>query len=271
MNNIFNINRFWNLIQMDAKRFITNYGLSLLIICLSPTIIWLFSLITGLSIHFFGRILFYYFVLFIAMMMTPVKVYGDVNLKREGVAYAMLPVSALEKCLSMFIFCAIATPIIAYSGIYAIDTLLTVIPWGGFDGFIKYFGFDYLVNLYKQTGIEQIENINQAVGPLTLRLYYYIGIVSWVAMFMLGNLVFQKRKNAKTILCYLGIQYVLSMIMNVVIINNADSFTARFSDITADTALHYIHNFIIILLIISTIIALALIYFSYRKIRTQKY
>ena len=132
MNNTFAFNRFKNLLLNDGKMYIRNFGTSLIVFCCMTAILWIFTLLFRASAPETSRFVIIVASTAFAMMLVPSKVYGKANLSREGVGFAMLPASSLEKFTSMFIYCAIVTPIIIFFGGYLVDALLSIFPFGGF-------------------------------------------------------------------------------------------------------------------------------------------
>ena len=103
MNNTFEFNRFKNLLVNDGKKYFRNFGTALIVFCCLNAIYWIFNLLFGSETMppiRFGMLLLW---TALAMMLVPEKVYGKANLSREGVGFAMMPASSLEKFLSMFL------------------------------------------------------------------------------------------------------------------------------------------------------------------------
>ena len=133
MNNTFAFNRFKNLLLKDGKMYIRNFGTGLIVFCCLNAIFWIFNLLFGTKSEELFRFGMLCTWTSLAMLLVPSKVYGKANLSREGVGFAMLPASSLEKFISMFTYCAIVTPIIVFFGGYLVDTLLSLFPFGGFE------------------------------------------------------------------------------------------------------------------------------------------
>lgn len=223
MNNTFNINRFGNLLAFDGRKYLRNFGITLAILCGLNLVLWLLTLIFGFTMPTLARWGIIYLGVFLGIIMVPSKAFGDINLPREGVRFSMLPVSNLEKYLSYVLFCLL-TPVAIILGSWAIDSLLTLLPFGGFDHYIKHFGMlgmmqDFLmeVGALDDTGVVQ-------AGDMDLQGFFsmfgtgydwslIIGTFFSVGIFMFGNLLFKTHKTAKTLACMIGVSYVVSMIM----------------------------------------------------------
>ena len=278
MNNNFSFNRFKNLLLKDGKMYIRNFGTAIIVFCCLNAIFWIFNLLFGTSSQQpfrFGMLCTW---TALAMMMVPEKVYGKANLSREGVAFAMLPASSLEKFLSMFIYCAIVTPVVVFFGGYLVDALLSLFPFGGFEKPIHLYTINEVVHMMDNSeGVVQSSNMELSFGDVfpvgVIRTLFYVGIVQWAAIFMLGNMLFKKRKAGKTFACYLGISYLLSTVFGLTVISNnrLEEWLESFADLSEMEMMRVAHNGMIWSMVFVIIITGVLLYFTYRKIKTQKY
>ena len=279
MNNTFSFNRFKNLLLNDGKMYIRNFGTSLIVFCCLPAIFWIFNLLFGSETEGAVRLGFIAIVVVIAMMMVPSKVYGKANLSREGIGFAMMPTSSLEKFVSMFIYCAIVTPIVAFFGSYLIDAFLSIFPFGGFEKPIHLYSLNELVGMMNdsegviRTGGETDFSVKDVFPIGLIRTGLYVGIIQWAAIFMLGNMLFKKHKAGKTFACYLGISYLISMIMGLVFFSGdiMKRWINNFSDLPTEQQIMVFHNCMVWSLVVSIIVTIVLLFFTYRKIKTQKY
>ena len=278
MNNTFSFNRFKNLLLKDGKTYIRNFGTSLIVWCCLNAIFWIFNLLFGTTsdpLFRFGMLCTW---TALAMMMVPSKVYGNANLSREGVGFAMLPASSLEKFVSMFIYCAIVTPVVVFFGGYLVDALLSVFPFGGFEKPIHLYTLNELIRMANDTdGVIQAGNTSiefTNVFPIgVIRTSIYVGIVQWADIFMLGNMLFKKHKAGKTFVCYMGISYVFSTIFGLAFLTNGrlERWLETLEDYPEGEMIRLAHNGMIWGMVIGIIITAVLLYFTYRKIKTQKY
>lgn len=278
MNNTFAFNRFKNLLLKDGKMYIHNFGTNLIVFCCLNAIFWVFNLLFGSSSvqgFRFGMLCTW---TGLAMMMVPEKAYGKANLSREGVAFAMLPASSLEKFISMFIYCAIVTPVVVFFGGYLVDTLLSLFPFGGFEKPIHLYTINEVVHMMDNSeGVVQSSNMELSFGDVfpvgVIRTSLYVGIIQWAAIFMLGNMVFKKHKTGKTFASYLGVSYVLSTIFGLTILrsNRIEQWMETLEDFPEGEMIRIAHNGMIWGMVFVIIITGVLLYFTYRKIKAQKY
>ena len=278
MNNTFSFNRFKNLLLKDGKMYIRNFGTSLIVWCCLNAIFWIFNLLFGSSTMppvRFGMLCTW---TALAMMMVPSKVYGNANLSREGVGFAMMPASSLEKFVSMFLYCAVVTPIIVFFGGYLVDAFLSIFPFGGFEKPIRLYSMNEIIQMFNDTeGTVRAGEMDlpiEQVFPIgVMRTSLYAGIIQWSAIFMLGNMLFKKHKAGKTIACYLGISYLISMIMGLVFFNREimEGWIAKFEGMSTEQQIQWFQNATTWGMVVGIIITAVLLYFTYRKIKTQKY
>lgn len=279
MNNTFSFNRFKNLLLKDGKMYIRNFGTSLIVWCCLNAIFWIFNLL--FSSETMPPVRFGMLCLWtgLAMMMVPSKVYGNANLSREGVGFAMMPASSLEKFVSMFVYCAIVTPIVVFFGGYLVDAFLSIFPFGGFDKPIRLYSMNEIVRMFNDTeGAVRAAEMDlpiEKVFPIgVMRTSLYVGIIQWAAIFMLGNMLFKKHKAGKTFACYLGIGYLLSTIFGATMVANTkriELWLESLEGYSTEEMVRLWHNATIWGMIGGIVITCVLLYFTYRKIKTQKY
>jgi hypothetical protein len=280
MNNTFNINRFGSLLAYDGRKYIRNFGITLAILCGLNLVLWLLTLIFGFTMPTLPRYGIIWLAVFLSIIMVPAKAFGDINLPREGVSYAILPVSNLEKYLSYVLFCLL-TPVVIIFGSWAIDSLLTLLPWGGFEHYIRHFGFgglmtDFVVELTEMTGEDMTgqEIFDQTVMDFFGSKYNYAIIISFIfnaGLFMFGNLLFKTHKTGKTLAATIGISYVLSMIMQIILLANGRSLFLNPENVDIATIGTLTNSMFLASNIFNTILTIALFIGLFFKLKTQKY
>lgn len=285
MNNTFNINRFGKLLALDGRKYLRNFGITLAILCGLNIVLWLLTLIFGFTMPTLPRWFVIYLAVFLGIIIAPSKAFGDINLPREGVRFAMLPVSNLEKFLSYALFCLL-TPLVIVFGSWAIDTLLTLLPFGGFTHHIKSFAFEGIMNDFMieigelseadmtDEGYISYQTFMKTFGS-AYNLQVIIGLIFSVGLFMFGNLLFKTHKAGKTLACMIGISYVLTMLMQIMFVSkgiypwmNSESIGAS-ADF--DTLTDFATSSIVISNIFHAILAIGLYIGLFFKLKTQKY
>jgi hypothetical protein len=278
MNNTFEFNRFKNLLVNDGKKYFRNFGTALIVFCCLNAIYWIFNLLFGsetMSPIRFSMLLIW---TALAMMLVPEKVYGKANLSREGVSFAMMPASSLEKFLSMFLYCAVVTPIIVFFGGYLVDAFLSIFPFGGFEKPIHLYSIGEIGRMMNDhSGAVRVGeatfNFTDVFSVGMMRTSLYVTILQWAAIFMLGNMLFKKHKAGKTFACYLGIGYVLSTIFGLLFITSGrlQHWMETIEGLPKSELFRIAHNASIWGVIIGILVTALLFFFTYRKIKTQKY
>lgn len=281
MNNTFNINRFSKLLAFDGRKYLRNFGLTLAILCGLNLVLWLLTLIFGFNMPTLPRYGMIWLAVVLGSIMVPAKAFGDINLPREGVRFAMLPVSNLEKYLSYALFCLL-TPVIILFGSWAIDSLLTLLPLGGFDHYIRHFSFNGIMDdFFMEIGelAEQdlsgedfgdFQTIMSMFGPA----YHYAIILSFLftaGIFMLGNLFFKAHKTGKTLAVTIGVSYVLSMIMQFMLLSNGSSLLVNHESIDLVSITDLAKSMLTASNIFNTILTVGIYIGLFFKLKTQKY
>lgn len=280
MNNTFNLNRFGKLLAFDGRKYIRNFGITLAILCGLNLVLWLLTLIFGFTMPTLPRYGVIWLAVMLGIILVPAKAFGDINLPREGVSYAILPVSNLEKYFSYVLFCLL-TPIVIAFGSWAFDSLLTLLPLGGFEHYIRHFGFsglmtDFFAELGEMAGEDMSgrEIFDQTVMDFFGSSYSYAIILSLVfniGLFMLGNLLFKTHKTGKTLAATIGLSYVLSMIMQVILLANGGALFLNPENVDIATIGNLTNRMLLASNILHTILTIGLYIGLFFKLKTQKY
>ena len=101
MNEIFDIKRLWKLLQYEVVNYIPNFFKSLLIFASVIAAVWIFSLTVDFDILPYSRVALVTVLFTLAIILSPFIVYKDINNRKKGYIYAMIPASTLEKLLSI--------------------------------------------------------------------------------------------------------------------------------------------------------------------------
>jgi len=194
MNKIFDFKRFGNYFVYDLNNAKNTFGFSMLIMGLSPVI--LFAVIQLISLVFTGHgadmtdgrlagmVLT---IVFIVMFFEyPVKAYGPMVKKKSGSSWLMLPASTFEKWLSIIIVSCVIVPATLILLFAASEGILSLIFPGTYGtpvvfGWIKSFG--------------QLASLS------------FFGMLC----FVLGTFLFDRNQSGKTFLCLI-VLLILTMI-----------------------------------------------------------
>lgn len=177
MNNIFNFNRFGKVLVNDLKtKYITKF-FTITGIALFPFVFVLISFFrSDVPVYMEGDLRCFLIFLFgtVFMFLAPFIIYGNVNRRKRGTDYIMLPASSFEKYLSMLLVCIVVVPVTAIAACFAVDAVAATIFPSVIRGYsIKWF------NSYFDWDI-------------------YLIAVLYSSVTILGNLVFRKHKIITT-------------------------------------------------------------------------
>lgn len=284
MENTFNFDRFGKVFSLDVKRYVTQFGLTFLILCAMPIVLWLLTLIFGFTMPRIARFGVAYIAVFLSVILVPAKAFGHINLQREGVGFAMLPASNLEKFLSIVILC-ILTPVLVMACSYVVDSLLVLLPFGGFDDFISG-GFiktmeDFVNGL--MAGADALDEAEASAKMSVMEmfdglasseeLYLFISMFFTVGLFLLGNSLFKTHKTAKTFAVMLGVSYAVSMIMQTILISG--DYMTKLQNLADEMDFSMFSNLMRTVFvsqeIIYALIAVGLFVGTFFKVKNQKY
>ena len=282
MNNTLDIKRFGKILKHDGLNFFPNMILALAILWAIPVIIYLFtSLIpsddTSHVFDAFSRINIISLIKKIVIIIAPVRLYKYCNDQRQGIGYAMLPASTLEKFLSMVIYCVIVAPIIYIAGALAIDSLLALFH-GPYNGFAVAYYFDSFAqfdhSIEKSQLVFNEEDALLLFNSISSTYMLIIGLLGTLmlsSIFMFGNMIFKKHKTAKMI----GILILLAIILMIVFVNyvanNENIFNHAYKDNSEEFIRRLIYIAMNIMFYTELIVSALLLFGVYRKIKTQKY
>lgn len=264
MNTTFDIKRFGNVLRHDALSYLQNFGWTLVVLFAIPILIWSI-LYVGMddpdALMNYERYGFLLVLAIIAMILAPSRLYKNANDSRKGIQFAMLPASNLEKFLSMSIYCLVVTPILYLVGAVAIDCILTLIP-----GNNPYGGFVFRDIFH--TNIVMVE-LTDDLYLLPLPFYQVFLLLSYVSIFMFTNMIFKKRKVSKTI----GILALIGIIFMVIFIRVMLYYESiyKYDMIPDDTQEIIVKCAYYGYYVFNIILTIAMLYFTYYKIRKQKY
>ena len=211
MNEIFDIKRWWKLVQYEVVNYIPNFFKSLLIFASVIAAVWIFSLTIDFDVCPHSRVMLVRTLFIFAVVLSPFIVYKDVNDRKKGYIYAMIPASTLEKLLSMIVLCVVVVPLLAYTVLTATDLLLWLLSKVGIGPFLHIEFFNPF------TSIEFVDDeyLLPHIYPVFDSIIYFINLIAYTIMF---NTIFRKNKVLKTILFNISMTFAF-VILTAVIVN----------------------------------------------------
>ena len=285
MNNTFNFNRFGKLLAMDGKKYLRNFGITLAILCSLNIATWLLTAVFGFTMPTFVRWMVIYVAVFLSCILVPAKAFGDINLPREGVRYAMLPVSNWEKYLSYVLYC-VMTPVAVALISYGIDSLLTLLPVGGFRHYIKSLGvMGSTLDFIKEMGADPsvvfdpsdltsdylgLFDMFNKIGSIE-SWNYLVSFLFTTGFFMLGNLLFKHHKTGATFGIMMGFSYAISMVFQTLVFSFSTAIGRFMENFDFSEYGTFISGVMTTSVIIYALLTIGLYVGLFFKLKTQKY
>ena len=227
MSNSFNISRFGKYWLYDLKMAWKRFGFGFMFTSIFPIIYYilgailvvLFSKEHNLSdyhgIEFAGRAIAFGIASGVLVLSYPKGVYGLVTDKEKGSAWLMLPASRLEKFTAMMLNCLVIVPIIFIALYLASDAILTA--------FDPQMGDPLAITGQKfSQGVFSTSYGNIQISSFAFLTLVLISLIEYLSIFLTGATYFKKHKVLFTILILLGIQTILSWIIMMIGISNAE-------------------------------------------------
>ncbi|MBR5778603.1 MAG: hypothetical protein IKY22_09090 [Bacteroidales bacterium] len=187
MKDIFDFSRFKKVLVRDYYEYIHRFGIVMLIIMLLPSLIWLlcFAIDRNMEVSTVIRNIAICSVAQLATILAPSWLYGYINMKKDGPYFASYPATYFEKFLSILLYTVVVTPIVCLAGCFLMDTLLCLLPIGGY--------FEFLwQNSSMYNEYITYTNTNTNIGN------FILGIVSYSALMFFTTTIFKRHKILKT-------------------------------------------------------------------------
>jgi len=205
-NEVFSLNRFWRYLKSDFDAFISKYGITLLVISTMPITCDVFTGVFSLmnmgrweGLEVYSRLAFFVMFGMILLISAPAKLYGHITDRKEGSAFLLLPVSRLEKYISMILITCIVMPFIFILIYLGLDVMVCMID-STTD--VSVFSFIYSLEDFKATlagvPVENLSRLLNNFGSLANPYLYIDDIVQLSLIFLLGALIFKTSKTGKT-------------------------------------------------------------------------
>ncbi len=211
MNEVFDIKRLGRLIKYEVINYIPNFFKSLLIFASVIAAVWIFSLTVDFNACPHSRALLVNVLFVLAIVLSPFIVYKDMNDRKKGYIYAMIPASTLEKLLSMIVLCVVIVPLLTYAVLTGTDLLLWLFSKVGIGSFL-YMDF---YNPFTVGEIVDDEYLLPYIYPVFDSILYMVNIIAYTIMF---NTIFRKNKVLKTILFNISMTFAF-VILTAVVVN----------------------------------------------------
>lgn len=211
MNETFDIKRLGRLIKYEVINYIPNFFKSLLIFASVIAAVWIFSLTVDFNVCPHSRAGLVNALFVLAIVLSPFIVYKDMNDRKKGYIYAMIPASTLEKLLSMIVLCVVIVPLLAYAVLTATDLLLWLLSKVGIGPFLHM----EFYNPFTAVKLVDDEYLLPHIYPVFDSIIYFVNLIAYTIMF---NTIFRKNKVLKTILFNIAMSFAF-VILTAVVVN----------------------------------------------------
>lgn len=270
-----NIKRFGSYFKADLNSTYSKFGISFLTLASMPIFSYLFYALfqvlqgnhwAGMSYK--ARLVLFVINLICICVTLPAKAYGHVTEKRAGSSFILLPVSTLEKFLSMFLVCFIVVPVCFIAGYALADLLVCLIdpscgtPLADFS--------EFAMSVQRKFAFVWIGDSSYKNSTVTTPVYYFYNIIQLVLYFLLGAICFKKSKVTKTILALILLSFAGSIIFSVILFGGTSFSSNEFIHLMEKFPWALKHLYVVDA-IKDTILSMAVCAAIYFRLKTIKY
>lgn len=272
MNNKFEWNRFCKVVKKDFCNLWPTFGTTMIVLASLPFAVWLLALVIDRTTIIEPNIRVVMIMLFssFAALMLPSRLYRTMNLRNEGIYYAMLPASKLEKFLSMLLFTFIVAPVVTYLGSMVLDIILCLMPTGSYHQWL--WQGDCGFPLF--TTIPMNNDMMPGFHSLLLTASTYTDLLATPAIFLFAATLFKKHKVLSTFLVLYLLEFVLSVIaipIGVSLVKNPDFMEWVYDTFYLWTPQRIMNWLMGIIVVFNTVIFVLFTWMTWRRLKKMPY
>lgn len=227
MKDIFDFKRFGKYFVSDFKGCVANYGLSLItismllyLICYVVTVSFGLIMNQGWEGLGLGTRATLFVIAMITLVITmPVKCYGKITEKQSGSFFLTLPVSRLEKFVSMLLMTIVVAPVIGTALYLGLDALVCIFDKTCGNNLVSEIQdlATIIMNIPEEAAMEAAlgeipENVAKFIKEITCPWLYVDDMIGTSLIFLLGAVFFKKGKTVKTIMACIALAIAASII-----------------------------------------------------------
>ena len=227
MKDIFDFKRFGKYFVSDFKGCVANYGLSLItismllyLICYVVTVSFGLIMNQGWEGLGLGTRATLFVIAMITLVITmPVKCYGKITEKQSGSFFLTLPVSRLEKFVSMLLMTIVVAPVIGTALYLGLDALVCLFDKTCGNNLVSEIQdlATIIMNIPEEAAMEAAlgeipENVAKFIKEITCPWLYVDDMIGTSLFFLLGAVFFKKGKTVKTIMACIALAIAASII-----------------------------------------------------------
>ena len=232
MKDIFDFKRFGKYFVSDFKGCVANYGLSLItismllyLICYVVTVSFGLIMNQGWEGLGLGTRATLFVIAMITLVITmPVKCYGKITEKQSGSFFLTLPVSRLEKFVSMLLMTVIIAPVTCIVLFLGLDTLICNIDKTCGSPLLTEISnlSSLIINLPKEIEYESAigeipAEVAKFIKQMTNPWLYVDDIIGINLVFLLGAVWFRTGKTVKTFMAWTIFAIITSIVFTPLI------------------------------------------------------
>lgn len=278
MNRNFEWSRFCKVVRKDFGNIWQQAGTTLLMLTLIPLGVWLVRMALTVG---YGTIVpearwsVIGMMVVLASGLTPSRLYRTCNLPKEGIYFAMLPASKLEKYLSMLLFSILVCPLMCLVGSIALDYLLTLLPFGPYEKWLwQTDDLAELLDEYRRIVAssptdgagEQVCLFTKVLTPGWVVLSMVLSYLYNAAIFIFTNIIFKKHKVLQTVLWIWLISFVVSLVSAPMMFRFGFEF-----DPSAAEFVHSVEVFFVSTMALSAVMTGVLLCWGWHKLKRMSY
>lgn len=280
MNDTFKWNRYCKVVAKDMHRLWPAFGTTMLILALVPSMLWLLMAVmapASATMSADARLLIVEAMALLAAIMAPSRLYRTWNLRGEGIYFAMLPASKLEKFGSALLYSLVVCPLLVLLGGIVADMLLTLLPFGPYANWIWHgeMGFPFTFDLSSAPSLlgSAAADTHWNWIVATNRLFVstvWMQYLANVLLFLFTSTLFRRHKVLQTLLWAYLIEFVLTLLLSlwVVFWPSLDEVFGRIAD---GGEQQLMTNVLWICLAVNGAIALMSGFFAWRRLDRMAY
>lgn len=218
MNNTFEWTRFCKVVRKDFNNML-HQNINLLSCVAAPAVLWLMTwMIDGFtqspsSMPAEVRLAVIFGITCLTAFLAPGMLYKTINHPKEGIYFAMLPASKLEKYLSMLLYTIIICPLAVMCCSLVVDVVLTIFPFGPYKQF--FWQLDYYskyiiwMEFQQSDAVKMLPILGQ---PAVWMLFAGSALLLNTSIFVFGGTIFKRHKFLLTILWRWIISFVFELV-----------------------------------------------------------
>lgn len=212
MNDIFDFGRFGKLFVYECRNYLPRYMKGLIVFSSVLFAAWMLTIALDFPLRDRTDIISVLYSL--AIFLSPYFIYKDMNNRKKGYSYAMIPASTLEKLLSMTLVSIFVVPVAVYVSLTLADAVLYAFSYIGIGEFLQF----YFYNPFESSFGFVFHVYDAPVGSIAM------ASVSSITVAMMFNSIFRKNKIIKTVLFNMALGFLSTFVMIIFVLGIDQEF-----------------------------------------------